>query len=159
MQLSDATISRLVDLAVENADLGYRRSLFDEKKALGEQASTLNALNQKRRFLAGAIEQQAAAPGPDTDELIGHFANVSAKVAATQNRLWGQLNQLSDLTSGPDSNAQKLIYEDMPLRDPVVASGGLRDRGTWLRALLIFASVVAGGALLQLGRVSIKARA
>lgn len=159
VQLSDATISRLVDLAVENADLGYRRSLFDEKKALGEQASTLNALNQKRRFLAGAIEQQAAAPGPDTDELIGHFANVSAKVAATQNRLWGQLNQLSDLTSGPDSNAQKLIYEDMPLRDPVVASGGLRDRGTWLRALLIFASVVAGGALLQLGRVAIKARA
>lgn len=158
-QLSDTTVSRLVDLAVENADIDYRRSLFTEKKALGEQVNRLFGIIEKRRLVISAIEQQSATPTPDTNELIERFATSSAIVAATQNRLWGELNALSELASGPDGNAQKQIFEDVPLRDAFVTSGGLGDRNIWLRALLILASFIAGGALLQLGRTAIRPQA
>lgn len=155
-QLSDATVSRLVDLAIENADLPYRRTLFDEKKVLGEQALVLTGLIERRQALVRAIEKAQASPIPDAEELVTMFRVNAGRIASTQNSLWSELNQLSELTGGDDFSNGKQMYVELPLRDSIVKSGGLYDRGTWLRALLILASFIAGGLLLQLGRMALR---
>jgi hypothetical protein len=158
-QLSDATVSRLVDLSIENADLPYRRILFDEKKALGEQALMLTGLIERRQAIVSAIEAARGSPIPDAEELVKVFSLNAGRIASTQNSLWAEMNQLSELTGGDDFSSGKQIYVELPLRDSVVKSGGLYDSGSWLRALLILASFIAGGLLLQLGRTALRPQA
>ena len=112
----------------------------------------LAGLIERRQAIRSAIEAARVSPILEAEELVKVFSLNAERIASTQNRLWAEMNQLSELTGGDDFSGEKQIYVELPLRDSMVKSGGLFDRGSWLRALLILASFIAGGLLLQLGR-------
>ncbi len=156
VQLGDATVSRLVDLAVENADLPFRRSLLDEKRRLGEALQAQTASIALRSVILAAIQSAETAPLPNAAALAATFESAASTAAAAQNRLWAELNQLAELTGGADVNTDKQLYLPLQIRDAEMRSGGLRDMAVWLKAAIILATFAAGGLLLQLGRSALK---
>lgn len=155
-QLGDATVERLLDLAVENADLPFRRKLLTEKKELGSKLAALLKRSNSLDRIYSAILSAQAVPVPNSAKLIARFEAAAVDVSTTQNRLWDQMNQLAELSGGQNIDNSKQIYVSVPIADEVVRSGGIGERVLWLKALVLFATFVAGGIVLQLGRSALR---
>lgn len=151
-QLSDSTVTQLIDLAVKNADRPYIRELLAEKQKLGSDvADAARRISELERLTTALSARQQSTP-PFNAASSKQFEQVALIAVRDMNELWAELNQLAITVSDSRLNGEKTVYEKVPMRDAEVVSGGLHDTWPWAIAVAIILFFSFAGMSLHLMR-------
>ncbi|MGB8817287.1 MAG: hypothetical protein WCC66_05120 [Rhizobiaceae bacterium] len=143
-QFDDGTITRLLDLAVGNADRPFIRDMLNEKQELATQSIRQATLLTQLERMAAALDP-ATSPGVQLGADAGtRFSAIAGRTVENLNALWSELNLLAEAASSKNINQDRTLYTRIPLREEFIVTGGVQDMATWGLALglIVIATVI-----------------
>jgi hypothetical protein len=149
-QLSDATSDRLIDLAISNAAQPFKQDLLRQKQEIGGRIAGLATRLARTERLANALTTTGSiVRSPNEIE----FSALAKTAAVDMNRLWSELNVMTDAASATNLNPSRTFYSRVSLPQEVAVTGGIIDIYGWGGASLIMLLSVAAGVATQIMRL------
>ena len=147
-QFDDGTITRLLDLAVGNADRPFIRDMLNEKQNLATQSIRQATLLIQLERMVAALNP-GTSPGVELGADAGtKFSVIAGRTVESLNALWAELNTLAETASSKNINQDRTLYARIPLREEYIITGGVQDIAAWGLALgLIMIATIIGTAV------------
>lgn len=142
-QFGPELVDRLIDMSVENAGIGFRQRLLDEKLKFESERLALSIerdqLSQRLALIRGERQLENA------ERLSEIFTDETNKLVGDLNALWSQIDNIL-----AQVNSQRLNY-DKQLFKPIPTVNAVQDSSDVLSRTTLFVWAAAGGLGLLLG--------
>lgn len=124
-QFGPELVDRLVGMSIENAGVGFRENLLNEKRKFESEAVSLTS---SRDRLSKRLALINGGQGLSSDSFATTFSDETARLLTSLNTQWMQVNNILTQAAAIRLTSDKALFRPLPTVEPVEASSVLLSR-------------------------------